>query len=432
MVSNNRSEVSNEHVKISILKEDGCSVKLDVHVNPIATQQAYQEAIRTIAKEVSLPGFRKGKVPPAMVLQNFQPHVEKEWKDILLNRALREFVALTKIVPFNKESVHKAQVKNVSLEEGADLHLDFESAPEIPEVDPKALQMTPIKKREITQGEIDQAIARVRTHYAEWNPVTDRAIQLGDSVVVDACSATNPDHTYYKDTSFTVDDENMSLWFKQAILGHHAGDEIEADAEDQEPPARVKITIKEVKSPVLPELDDEFAKKAGAQSLEDMQQKIRQQLEKNAEEEVKFAMREQVTSLLLEKYPFIIPGSVLRQELKRHITIRAQELKDQGMSFADANKKVEEMKEEIEKECENSLRLLFLENELIHKFKIQVTDEEVVRELFAQMYKYSGNLNQARDLLNSPEMHSRIRHLLMTQKIKDFLVEQAEKVETSS
>jgi trigger factor len=427
MVSNNQTEVSNEHVKISLKKEDGCLVKLDVHVTPQATQAAYQEAIKAISKEVSMPGFRKGKVPSAMILQNFHPHVEKEWRDILLNRALREFMDITRIYPFTKESVQKALVKNVSLEAGADLLIDFESAPEIPEVDPKSLELKSAQKKDITEADIDKALENVRIHHADWNVVTDRPVQEGDTVVVDACSVENPEQVYYADASFKVDEQNMAEWFKTAIVGHKTGESVEAQAADQEPPVHVRITIKEIKTAILPELNDEFAKKSGAESLEDMRKKIEDQLNKNAEEESKFVLREQISPILLEKYPFEVPASIVKQELKRIITQKTEELKETGLSSSEASKKIEEMREQIEKECTDSIRLIFLENELIQKFNVQVSDEEVVRELFAQIYKYSGSLTDARGLLNSPEMHNRVRQLLMSKKIKDFLVEQAQK-----
>ena len=430
-MSTNQSEVSNQHVKISLQKEDGCLVKLDIHLFPEATKATYQEAIKSVAKEVSLPGFRKGKVPPAMILQNFKSHVEREWQDIMLNRSLREFIDLTKIVPFNKESVQKAVVQKASLDNGADLLIQFESAPEIPKVDPTALRIHQVKKREILPEEIERSIQKVQTHYAEWITITDRALQAGDSVVVDAASADNPDHLFYKDTSFTVDDENMMPWFKKAILGHHQGETVEAVAEDQDPPLSIRITIKEIKAPKLPELNDEFAKKAGAENLEDMHQKILQQLEKHAEEEVQYGMRHQVSAALLEKYPFSIPGSITKQEIKRMISQKTNELKEQGLSASAANQKVESMRQELEKECAESLQLLFLENEMIHQFNIHVTDDEVVRELFTQIYKNPSAMQSARDLLNSPEVHSRVRHMLTTQKVKDYLVEKAEKIDAS-
>ncbi|MBS4169239.1 trigger factor [Parachlamydia sp. AcF125] len=426
-MSNNQTEVSNEHVKISLRKEDGCLVKLDVHVTPQATQAAYQEAIKVIAKEVSMPGFRKGKVPQAMILQNFNSHVEKEWRDILLNRALREFMEMTRIYPFTKESVQKALVKNAPLEAGADLVIEFESAPAIPEVDPQSLELKPVEKKEITQADVDKAIENVRVHYADWKVVGDRAVQEGDTVVVDACSVENPEQVYYANESFKVDEQGMAGWFKAAIIGHQTGESVEAQIADQEPPMHMRITIKEIKTPILPELNDELAKKSGAESLEDMRNKMQDQLNKHAEEERKFELREQIPSLLLEKYPFEVPASIAKQEMKRLIAAKTEELKETGLSAAEASKKIEEMRPQIEKECVDSIRMIFLENDLIQKFKVQVSDEEVFRELFTQVYRYSQSLPDARGLLNSPEMHNRVRQLLMSKKVKDFLVEQAQK-----
>ena len=100
-----QTEFKNDNVQVIVSRSKGSRVKLEINVSPLATQAAYKQAIKAVGKEISRPGFRKGKAPDNYILQNYKGHVESEWNNILLNTSFQEALDLTKIYPFSKNNL---------------------------------------------------------------------------------------------------------------------------------------------------------------------------------------------------------------------------------------------------------------------------------------------------------------------------------------
>lgn len=133
------SSLSNDTTSITLVKSPGCQVHIEATVTALATQAGYEKAFKNVKKEVSIPGFRKGKAPDNVVLQNFASQIDREWRTIVLRTAFNESLQLCKLKPFSDNSVKRAEVKKCSKEEGSLCVFDFESEPEVPDVDPSSL-----------------------------------------------------------------------------------------------------------------------------------------------------------------------------------------------------------------------------------------------------------------------------------------------------
>ena len=185
MTANHQTTFENENIQVSLKKEPGCKISLDVFVTPESTKATYKKAVDAIRKEVSVPGFRKGKAPDSMILQNYQKHVEKEWKDLLLNNSLDEAIRLIKIFPFNNRSVKAASIKSSSQQDGSKLYFEYEASPEIPDVAPETLSIATVPLNSITDKDVENAVEELSLKSAEWSDVTDRPAQEGDFVLID-------------------------------------------------------------------------------------------------------------------------------------------------------------------------------------------------------------------------------------------------------
>ena len=114
-MSTSNQEVSNDNIKVVVTKTPGCRVTFDITVAPTGTQSAYTKAVRSVNKEVSLPGFRKGKAPEKLVIQHYGKHVDREWRNMVLNYAFEQAIELTKLSPLHQEAVQAPEVKKISL-----------------------------------------------------------------------------------------------------------------------------------------------------------------------------------------------------------------------------------------------------------------------------------------------------------------------------
>jgi trigger factor len=89
-LSSAQTQFQNENMTVDLKRDPGCLIRLDISLSPLATQAAYQKALKTVNKEVSIPGFRKGKAPQTLILKNYSQHVDREWRELLLNTAFGE------------------------------------------------------------------------------------------------------------------------------------------------------------------------------------------------------------------------------------------------------------------------------------------------------------------------------------------------------
>ena len=115
-MANANSEYKKDHIKVSVEDLPDSQVYVIATLSPSFSAEHYRSAIRNINKEVSVPGFRKGKAPENYIQQKFPSQIKKEWGDIMVESAFKETISLANIHPFNRESVKKVEKKFRSLE----------------------------------------------------------------------------------------------------------------------------------------------------------------------------------------------------------------------------------------------------------------------------------------------------------------------------
>ena len=431
------NEIKNENLNVQFQREPGSLVKLVIEVSPKATHAAYQQALKNINKEISIPGFRKGKAPTSFILEKYAKPLEQEWKELLLNTTFRESLGLIKIYPFDDNSVRRAHIEKIDLEDGAKVLIDFEAIPEIPHIDIEGLSLKPIHQKEITEKDIEETIEVVRLHHAEWQEIVDRSVQEGDWIDLDIQNAENPEESYVQNGRFKVEHKKIGEWLRKLVLGKNVNDVLEAMSEKEEAehscdacedeveghhheefkPTLCKVTIKGIKNPHLPELNEEFAKKVGAQSIEDLRTKVENTLKQREERHVKNRLRHQLESQLLKKYPFEVPQSLIEKDKKNRTEYRLSQM---GSSDEQTRKDIES---QVENELKEAFQLLFLTRKIAQENQISVSNEEVMQEFMQQMISQDSEEKIVDQSMDSEEIRSRLFSYLLTRKAKDFLLE---------
>lgn len=445
-MTNQAQELKNDNINVTVSKEPGCKIKLTVAVSPAATIAAYKKALKNVNKEASLPGFRKGKAPDAMIEQNFGKFVNQEWQDVVVQTAFREAVNLTKLYPYKEETIQKPRVASLDKTAGATVHFEYECPPNIPSVDTQSLKVTPVKTHEVTKKDIDESIEGLRHHFATWEEVTDRPIQEGDHVDLDIDALETPPVQICQNQRFIVQEGKMGNWLRKLLIGKNVGETVEgvsekephkhADGEDcnechhGEPefkPTHCRIIIKGIKKAVLPELNDEIAAKVGAETVATLLQRIEEDHKRRAEEDRLEKLRGQIEQSLLEKYPFELPASLMTAERKARVARWVQSMKEQQVPRDVIASKSVEAEQQIGKEVDHAFRLYFLISKIAEENKIDVTQDELMKEMVHQMMLQQSGQAIIDQNMPAEEMRSRLYSVVLTKKTKDFLVEKAQK-----
>lgn len=438
----------NENISVDLVRNPNCQVTLEMKISPQATKAAYNKAIKNINKEASVPGFRKGKAPESYILKNYGKYVDNEWKDLLLNTSFREALSLVKIYPYTEKSVKDAKIDKISLEEGTEVVVKFESAPEIPHVEPKELNLPPLSPLPITDKEIQETIEQARLMKALWKEIKDRPLQENDYAVLDIVSAEDPNQIFCQDTQFEVAEGKMGNWMRKLIIGLNPGDTAEGMSEKEEAkectecteghphsheeshefkPTLCKITVKSIHQATLPTFDDEFAKQLKCENIDDLKTKITNDLKMRAEREMEAQKRDRIRKQLLEKYSFEIPYSLVEGQMVDRREEIKEDLSNRNLDEETKNKQIEVIAQEVSQRLNEDFQLYFLTKKISEENQIQIQQEDLMNELMHQIALKSSGQSYIHDQMPPEEVRARLYSTVLINKTLDFLVENATK-----
>lgn len=422
--------LASDLVELKIQYQPHCVVEFSVKAHPTLVKAAHKEAIRSLAKETTIPGFRKGKAPDALILKHFASDVKKRWQQNIAEDAFYEAEKLAQIPVLNSGSRVGFTMIRYNLEEGAEITFHFETEPQAPTVDCTQLSLQKEPEIAIDQNKVDETLHKIRLFFAKWQPIVDRGVQLGDFIVVDLDAIEDDEPVRVVSASrLEVNESDMAEWMRAMVMGMTAGESKEgvsqpdADASEEDKmrfkPKKVVVTLKSIEEPILPPVDDAFANKLGAESASVMLERLRMLLQKQEEQTQKAKYRDQLTDLLLEKYPFDVPASLLKTE----IGYRVQHV----MKTPEFRRMTDEAKQQkftkIATQAEEALRLFYLCRKvaLDHRLTVQLSElQEEALTLLDAMF--------ADKELSNPNKTEEQKDLLMSrillEKAQDFILDQ--------
>jgi len=419
-MSDNKKEqtFSNDNVEISCTFRPGCIIDMNVKVSPEATQASYEKAIREIKKQASLPGFRKGKLSKELIIQHFGDRVQGQFKETLLSTAFEEAIQLNQRRPFSRRSMLKCTVKDPSKENGATLHFEYEASPQVPNIDPKALNLTKIDPVPPSQEEFDEAYQRFILMFSTKKPVTDKAVEKGDIIVVKFVND-NVDQKRH----FYLFEKLAPKWLLPEVIGMNIGDskEIEIPAEKENTEAeKVTITIEKLFTCDVPEENDELAQKAGVENIEALKEKVRKELEQESEEAAFDRMRRQVRNELIRGYAFDLPQSLVESETQARF-----------QPFWEATQKSnptmdrEASRKEFLDEVKRHFTCFFLLQPLSSKIDMSYSQEEIMRELNRQLHEVPAAQCVLFPHLEEKEVVDRLLANIIVRNCIDYCIEES-------
>ena len=434
-----RTPVTQEPVQakgciVTVTRRPGCVVIYDARTSPELVQAARREAIRYVAKHVSLPGFRKGKAPIHLVAKRFPDEVMKETRKRLAQVTFEVCTQATGLLAATGSKLY-FDVHSSSLEEGARLTLTFETRPEVPLVDLTGVSLSYRPEPAVSDKEIDATIDRLRHSHATWEDIVGRPPKDGEYVTltVDVIEDDPPTNAF-KEVRFLFDSKSMSKWMYDLVKDLRPNEHTEGlffpepDATEEEkqkyPPRRVRVLLIALQKIILPDLNDAFAQAVHLVSLDKLRASTREVLEisgRYLEVQEKHTV---LSEYLSATYPIDLPQSYVQEMVTSHLRY----LKSDPDTAKELNGITPEERKtlmrNIRKGCTSALRLLYLSMAVADKHNITVSPEDVTKRTSAilqQDPKYGAFSPQHR----REGAHSR----LLEERVLKFLVSQVTWVE---
>ncbi|MBS0655735.1 MAG: hypothetical protein JSR46_08155 [Verrucomicrobia bacterium] len=430
-------QFQNDHIRVQVTRKPGCIAHLSVDMTPEAVKEARANALKAVKKQVSIPGFRKGKVPDDIIIHKFSSAISKEHRDTLLQSALDESLRLTGLRPFSKRSLRRSELKKVSDESGAQAVFEFETTPDVPKIDPKAIQARFLQPRQISDKQKEMSYKHLQLMYATWEDVTGRAVEVSDFVELDIDVIEHPAHNVCIDQLFWVEEGESPKWIIDTVVGMQVDESREVVAapqpddppypivyEENQPHKQCRITLKKIKKAILPEETEEFAKSCGAPSIEELKKTLADRIVHEEEEYTKELSRFNLRRELIEKYPVDIPQSLVSAEVhERMASLKKGADLSKGSLPSDTDQE-KQLRAMAEAEARGFFAWMFLVQPIAIEAKVTVSHPELEAELNKQM-RLPRNQRLVYQSLGPDDMRNRLFMLVMMRKCEEYLLSQA-------
>ena len=418
-----------------------CKKLVRVELPATAVDEAFESMTKDFQRQVSLPGFRPGKAPRAMVLQKYDADITSEVKKKLIPDAYRKAVTDHKL-----DVVGYPDIEEIQFGRGQALQFaaTIETAPEIQLPEYKGL---PAKREalSVTDADVDKAINLLRERQTNFNPVTRETTATDIAVVnytgtVDGAPITDlapaaKGLTTQQNFWVNMDGTGFIPKFADQLLGAKAGDKrtvtVDFPADFVTPQLAgtqgvYAVEVVEVREKVLPAADDTLAKGYGAESLEKLKEGVRRDLENELNFKNNKSVRNQLIGALLKQVSFDLPESALAHETRNVVYDIVRENQQRGVSQDIIEKQKEEIYNAASVGAKDRVKAAFLFQKIAAKENITATQEEIMQRIYqiAQMSQTTPDKLikdlQKRDGIN--EIFNQVRN----EKVVDFLQQHAQ------
>jgi len=339
-------------------------------------------------KQARIPGFRPGKVPTNLVKQRFKEQILHDVAHGLIPRAVDEALQERGIEP-----VDTPNIKDVALEEGQPLKFtaNIETVPPFDVGDLSTIEATR-HAHDVNDEAVEKTLQNLRQRGAKFEPVEARAVEDGDTVVLDIerkDAEGKPDR--HEDVSLELGSPANPPGFDAQLLGLNSGEtksftirfpEDYAVKEMANTDVDYTVTVKDIRRKVLPELDDEFAKDLGAfESLAALRDRVRDDLQQESEEHARQHLRTDVLKQLSERVTFDLPPSLVEREMDRRIEEFASRLMQQNVDPRQAGIDWGQFRESQRDPARASVASALALDEIARREGLTVSAEDVDKEI---------------------------------------------------
>jgi trigger factor len=430
------------NVQITDINETRKTLTVTLDQGEVNTE--YQSVLGDFTRQASLPGFRPGKAPAAMVAKRYNKELKDEFKTKVIGKAYRDGLEQSKL-----EVLTLVDVEEGTIESGlsAAIKLTVDVRPEFQLPDYSALE-TEIQPADPTDAEIDSAIDALRGERADFK-VAERAaaksdyVRFGYSGTLDGKPLAEivGDKAIYASAPQTWEEveganEGLLPGVSKQLNGLKAGDKKTVDvafpAEFAAVPAlagksvQYAIEVQEVRERVLPPLDETFFKANQADDLEGLKNQIRSRLKLRKDQENRAAQRRQVTDALVAKASFPVPDSLIASERDGVLRQFIEENMRRGVPQEQFEQNKKQLYDSASQAAIARVKVQLILAKIAEAEKIKVEEKDFNNWLMREAMRSGQRPDKlAKDLGKDREQVRAVQQQIMFDKALDFLVSKA-------
>ena len=421
-------------VKVENLEHN--MAKLTIEVSAEELEKALNTAYNKQKRQISVPGFRKGKVPRAMIEKMYGA-------EIFYEDAANELMQQTypsAIDESGVDIVSRPTVDVVQIEKGKPFIYTAEVAtrPEVTLGKYMGVTVTKIDTS-VTEDEVEAELENQRNTNARTVTVTDRPVKEGDTAVIDFEGFVDGvafDGGKAENHSLEIGSHSFIDTFEDQLVGKNAGDEVEVNVTFPEQyqaadlagkPAVFKVKINEIKAKELPELNDEFAQDvAGVDTLAEYKEELKKNLTEKKENEAKKTKEDEAIQKIIDKSKMDLPEAMIDTQCETMVNEFAQRIAQSGLSMDQylqfSGMTVDQLKEQVRPEAETRIKSSLVLEQIAKEENIEVSDEDIDAEIEKMAKAYGMEADKLKEYMGDSEKESMKRDLAITKAV-DLIME---------
>ena len=426
----------------TVEKVDGNKAVFTITVDSDKFNEAREAAFKKNKNKISIPGFRKGKVPRKMIEKMYGKEVfDDDAINIAAPPAYQEVMDDTDIEIISSPDYEMVDVND-------DDTFTFTATVAIkPEVKLGEYKGIEVEKRtvEVTDEDVDAELNRVREQNSRMVDVTDRAVKADDIVKIDFDGYVDDkqfDGGKGEDYSLTIGSHSFIDNFEDQLIGHEIGEDVDVNVtfpdEYHEPslagkPALFKVKIKGIQEKEMPEADDDFAEEVSEfDTLDEYKADIRKNITERREKEAADAKEAEAVAKLAEDAEMEIADQAIDDQVSQMMQEFAYRLQFQGM---DPNRYMEMtgmtpqgLKAQMQPEAERRLKTRFALEAVAEAENITAEQSDIDEEIAEMAKMYNADVEKYKEDIKDSEMET-IKKDIVVKKAAKFVADQAKEVE---
>lgn len=412
-----------------------CKKRLKVEVPRENVEEELKKRLEELKGSLALPGFRKGKAPKGLIERQFSKQVQEDVRNSLLSNFYQQAIEQNKLEP-----IGEPEFDNIDFDTSKPLNFQvtFEVKPSFELEDYKGLQLKR-KSGEVTPEELQSALSRVGLSRMQLVSVEGGEVLAQDQVLCD--------YRVEVEGKTISHEEEVALWVSgqrvgtlpvpdltKLLVGAKAGETKEVKmnlgskfqvAEYRNKEGTLRLSIKEIKRPTVPELNDALAKQMNFPDLEKLKEAVQRQLEIEKKRWVEQDLQNQVFARLLEMAKFELPKDWIQRQTVERLYRYQLELLQKGVPLEDIEKEGGKLKDASEESVISDLKISLLLGYIADKEKVYATENDLEIKINELARSYGTTAAKIRRHLEKQGAPSALRHQIREDKVIKLLLKEA-------
>ncbi|MGB2579234.1 trigger factor [Elusimicrobium simillimum] len=413
-----------KEVKAKIVSKEGCEIKLSIEADAKLVNKCFEDATVQVQSRAQMQGFRAGKVPLALVKQNFPSHIKERAIDFVIRASVAQALESENLNPVTVPTLTKADFNTLEENKPFSFECLVEIAPEFEPKDYTGMKIT--KKAEtVTDAEVDARIAEILEHNSRLEDDADATVKADSFAVVGYDAIKNGE----KDFKLSADSELIDMSTPQtvegladAIKGAKKGDVKEFKNKVGDDEVTFKVTVQEVKKKIAPALDEAFAKDMGFDTIDALKAKVKETMSHDAKAGAERDVVTQIENQLVEKNNIDLPKGLVEEQLGNSVESFLQRYGGAASGITPEQKK--DLAERMRPNVEKDLRIGYIVHAIAKKEALEATDADWQAELDKSLAE-NDKKEEKRIKSFFTDRKDHVLATLTERKVFDFLKEKA-------